>query len=111
MHKMIDPGEMDQVITVRQETVTRTTSGAEETTMADWNTVRAKVEFNSGTEDEEMMKITFIKQAVFTFRYCPGLNEKMEIVHDGKTYDIHDIEFSHRKRFHIARGTARDGSI
>ena len=82
--------QLDRLVTIQQETVTRTPFGSEVVTWVDLDTVWARFTQQTATEtfrnEANIMQAT--SMAAFRIRYRDDVTEKMRIVHDGDNWDI-----------------------
>ena len=85
--------QLDRLITIQQETVTRTPFGSVVVTWVDLDTVWARFTQQTATEtfrnEANIMQAT--SMAAFRIRYREDVTEKMRIVHDGDNWNIQGI--------------------
>ena len=81
---------MDRRISIQNYTTTRSDSGAEVETWADWRTVWAQVDYpNTGNSEEVMTDQQMItRRAKFTIRFTGTVAEKWRIIYLGDVFDI-----------------------
>ena len=91
--KVINLGDLKNVVEVQRFTVTTDSFGFQQ---EEWTTIcntRAKIEF-----DDRLMREVFKDDGIdstivkiFTFRYFKGLTTKDRILYDGNSYEIYGI--------------------
>ena len=95
---MLGIGKFDRRITIQQTTDIRDEFGAGVPAWSTFATVWANAAPSGGNEKTEGQKITATGIVLFTIRYIAGIDEKMQIVYNGDTYNITNIDEPDRRR-------------
>lgn len=97
----IQIGNLDRRVTFRQVTEVQSSSGAITETYSDVATVWAAINMKKGTERMMANRETAVDKTHFTIRYRTDIDEKMQLWHEAKKYDIVSISEipETRKRF------------
>ena len=108
-------GAMDRRIIIQTFTASQDETGGEILIWKDRYHVSANVTYPStaGLETylglgEQGLQQTATRNQFFTFRWITGMNEKMRIIFEGKTYDIISIQELGRRRFLKIHGQIKD---
>jgi SPP1 family predicted phage head-tail adaptor len=84
-------GTLDRRIVIQQRTDTRDAGGEPVPTWSTLATVWARVTHLRGTEPFQGQQFNAQRFTVFNIRYRDDVDETMQIVHDGETYDIQGV--------------------
>jgi SPP1 family predicted phage head-tail adaptor len=110
-HNNVYIGQLDRRIQLIQTTLVIGSSGEATPLETTFNTVWAKVEDVSGTEDEQG-KIIALNVRKYVIRYDPDLVAlkltDMFIVDDDGKYNIHAVEFIGRKQYIMLKCSKRE---
>jgi SPP1 family predicted phage head-tail adaptor len=94
----MDSSELDRLITIQQESITRSSTGQENVSWVDWAPlVWAKRIPQNGKEYVAASQLVGEVDAIFRIRYRPGVKNKMRVVYESQDYDIQDIQEVERK--------------
>jgi SPP1 family predicted phage head-tail adaptor len=94
---ILDIGQMDRRVTIRQYTESTNDMGEVVDTWTNLATVYAGLSYNTTTEKLESGKETVFGTVDFLIRYRSDIDEKMKVRFDGEDYDIKSI-IRHDKR-------------
>lgn len=88
---ILDVGELNRRVTIRQYTESENARGEVEKTWSDLATVFAKLDYSPATESMEAGKETVFGMVAFLIRYRADMNETMKVRFDSEDYDIKSI--------------------
>lgn len=95
------PGELDQRITIKRETLTPDGMGGSSVALSTVATVWAKVIGKSGGESDAADRINASAVYTFVIRYRTDLKEKDRITWGGVDYNIRAIPGTGRRRMYL----------
>lgn len=85
---MYSPGELDQVVTFKQEVRASDGMGGDTITLTDVLTCRAHVRIRGGAERDFSDRLNAEAAYLVVIRYRDGLDESMRMVWNGEQYNI-----------------------
>jgi SPP1 family predicted phage head-tail adaptor len=101
--KIIDPGEMNESVIIRNYTTLKKANGEEILTFSDWSTVWAKYEQKGVNERYVNDQETNLYDGLLTIRYLSGIDEKMRVSIGSEIFDIEGLQYDPAKRFHFIK--------
>jgi SPP1 family predicted phage head-tail adaptor len=93
----MDSSELDRLIIIQEESITRSPSGQEIVSWVNWASPWAKRIPQNGKEYIAASQLVGEVDAIFRIRYRPGVHKKMRVVYESQDYDIQDIQEVERK--------------
>lgn len=88
---MYSPGELDQVVTFKQEVRTGDGMGGDTIALTDVLTCRAHIRIRGGSERDFSDRLNAEATYLVVIRYREGLNESMRMVWNDESYNIRII--------------------
>ena len=92
MGEVINTGDMDRMVLLKQPVKSKTKAGAPDNTYSTYDTVWAKREAMNISEELAGRRISVLEKYRYTIYYDSGVNESFRLVDDSVNYNILSVD-------------------